>query len=246
MSPRTFFETVDSTQERALALARGGAPPGTLVVAREQSFGLGRLDHAWVSPLGGLYLSVVLRPPRAAPHLLPLALAAGVRALLRERYGVTPHLKWPNDLLFLDPRHPPRKVAGVLVAALTNEQNETCHVAGIGLNALTERSRFPADLRDRVAILSELTPRPIELGVLEDECVAVARAAVEELDDASGALQTLRECRSALYGRGRPALVDGVPGGVIEEIAEDGSLQLRSPERVVALYDGDVTVVEAT
>ena len=56
-------ERLGSTSDEAKALAMAGAPHGTVVVAREQTAGRGRLDRAWWSPAGNLYLSVVLRPP---------------------------------------------------------------------------------------------------------------------------------------------------------------------------------------
>lgn len=52
MGPREFYEVVDSTQDRAIELARSGAAEGTLVVARTQRLGRGRLDHGWWSPAG--------------------------------------------------------------------------------------------------------------------------------------------------------------------------------------------------
>ena len=56
------YDTIGSTNDEAKALARAGAPDGTLVWAEEQTAGRGRRGRLWQSPPGNLYLSLVLRP----------------------------------------------------------------------------------------------------------------------------------------------------------------------------------------
>lgn len=58
----TRFGEVDSTNEHIKRLIAQGAPEGTVVIAETQTGGYGRRGHAWSSPQGGLYLSVLLRP----------------------------------------------------------------------------------------------------------------------------------------------------------------------------------------
>ena len=65
MELREYYDELPSTQQRAIVLARAGAPEGTHVVAGRQRRGRGRLDHTWSSPDGGLYLSTIVRAPRA-------------------------------------------------------------------------------------------------------------------------------------------------------------------------------------
>ena len=114
MGPRELYDSLPSTQDRALALARDGAPEGTRVVARRQSRGRGRLERAWESPEGGLYRSIVLSRPRDHFGLLPLTVGAVLASALRKEYSVPVVLKWPNDLLVLEPGRHPRKLSGIL------------------------------------------------------------------------------------------------------------------------------------
>ena len=80
------FAAVGSTNDEAKALARAGAPDGTLVWADEQTAGRGRRGRSWVSPPGNLYLSLLLRPdanpPRAAQ--LGFVTALGIGGALAE------------------------------------------------------------------------------------------------------------------------------------------------------------------
>ncbi|MCI4318227.1 MAG: biotin--[acetyl-CoA-carboxylase] ligase, partial [Thermoplasmata archaeon] len=99
MPVRVEHDRVGSTQAEAVRLVRFGAREGTLVVAREQSDGRGRLDRHWASPRGGLYLSMVVALPRTSPGLLPLAVGAELRDALHRDWDADLRVKWPNDLV---------------------------------------------------------------------------------------------------------------------------------------------------
>ena len=51
------FPRIGSTNDEAKALARAGAPDGTLVWADEQTAGRGRRGRTWLSPPGNEGLS---------------------------------------------------------------------------------------------------------------------------------------------------------------------------------------------
>lgn len=121
-----IFGSVGSTSDEVLRLARQGAAHGTVVVAREQTAGRGRVGRHWVSPPGNLYLSVLLRlglPPvriAEASFVTALAVADMVDVLLPVRAS----LKWPNDVL----------VSGAKIAGILVEQAEGVAIVGIGVN----------------------------------------------------------------------------------------------------------------
>ncbi|HEY7862175.1 MAG TPA: hypothetical protein VIE39_00855, partial [Thermoanaerobaculia bacterium] len=56
-------DEIDSTNVLAASLGARGAPHGTVVLAKAQSAGKGRWGRRWESAEGGLYLSLVIRPP---------------------------------------------------------------------------------------------------------------------------------------------------------------------------------------
>jgi BirA family biotin operon repressor/biotin-[acetyl-CoA-carboxylase] ligase len=146
--PRLHLRETDSTNERARALALGGAPHGTLVTASAQTAGRGRQGRRWeAAPGSALLCSVVLR---RVDELLPLRAGLAVADLA----GEAARVKWPNDVLVAG-----RKVAGVLVEA---RPQDGWAVLGIGINlaALAVRLAEPAAtaldaLRGRDALLGE-------------------------------------------------------------------------------------------
>jgi len=124
------YDSIGSTNDEAMRLAREGAAHGTVVHADAQTAGRGRLSRRWSSPPGNLYLSIVLRPdvPPARcveiGFVAALAAADAVDALLPREVHAT--LKWPNDVLVRD-----GKIAGILL-----EQVNDALILGIGLNVL--------------------------------------------------------------------------------------------------------------
>jgi len=89
----SWYSDIPSTNDEALALAERGAEEGWLVGAESQSAGRGRHGRTWASPAGGgLYVSVVLRPPAHAVRLLTLAagvaVAEGIQAASGAEAGV--------------------------------------------------------------------------------------------------------------------------------------------------------------
>jgi len=140
-----------STMDAARACARGGAPDGTVVVARRQTQGRGRHGRDWFSPEGNLYASILLRPGRPPARLselgfiVALAAADAVDSLLPDGHA---KLKWPNDVLIDG-----QKIAGILVEIVEDD----AAVIGIGLNIAQapEAAPYPVTcLRDAGATAS--------------------------------------------------------------------------------------------
>jgi BirA family transcriptional regulator, biotin operon repressor / biotin---[acetyl-CoA-carboxylase] ligase len=244
MERRQYFESIDSTQRRALHLAKEGADAGTRVVAAEQTDGRGRSDHTWASPPGGLYLSLIERAPPGIDGLASLAIGAHLRASIAQRWRVSPVLKWPNDLLVLDAHARARKLAGTLIDLVPSPTLGDAIVVGLGVNVAATANKFPEELRDRVASLDESVGHPVALPEVEELAVATMQAALADLSDPAGHARVLAECRSSLYGMGRRATVDGTLTGTIQALGEDGEIWLRTPQGAIAIRSGDL-VVEA-
>jgi len=245
VGPREFYDTLPSTQDRALALARDGAPEGTRVVARRQTHGRGRLARSWESPEGGLYCSVVLSRPTEHPGLLPLTVGARLACALQKEYAVLLALKWPNDLLVREAGRPLRKLSGILTDEVGSPTLGRAVVAGVGVNVRLDRGSLPSPLPESVAALEEFVSPPPGLEDVEEIVVASALGAAEWLSTAGGARKARDLCRELLYGVGRPVTVDGHPAGTLKAIGDEGELLLATPTDRVAIWAGDVRVEEA-
>jgi BirA family biotin operon repressor/biotin-[acetyl-CoA-carboxylase] ligase len=141
----THFETIDSTNIRAIESANAGAPDGTVYVADEQTAGRGRGGHSWHSAAGdGLYVSALVRPEVGLAEALWLSLATGIaaqRAIL-ETTGVHADIRWPNDLLVGK-----KKCGGILVETGSHPGTPArlrYAVIGIGINV--NHDGFPLEL----------------------------------------------------------------------------------------------------
>jgi BirA family biotin operon repressor/biotin-[acetyl-CoA-carboxylase] ligase len=133
------FREIGSTMDAARELAKKGAKEGTIVIAEAQTHGRGRLSREWLSPEGGIYFTIVLRPrisPADAPRINLMASVA-VAATLRKFFGLKAELKWPNDVLIGG-----RKVCGIL-AEMDAEIDAVNFVnVGIGINANSSVAGF--------------------------------------------------------------------------------------------------------
>ena len=65
----TVLPSVDSTNNACKKLAAEGAPDGTVVMTGLQTAGRGRRGRTFISPPGGLYFSILLRP-HAKPEMV--------------------------------------------------------------------------------------------------------------------------------------------------------------------------------
>lgn len=133
--PVYAFQETGSTMEEAHALAASGAVEGTLVWAARQTRGRGRFGRTWVSPEGGAYFSIILRPQHPATETPQLSLVAGLGLVegLRQLGRCAPSIRWPNDVL-LDGK----KLAGILT-----EAKNGAVVIGIGVNVTTPATDLP-------------------------------------------------------------------------------------------------------
>jgi BirA family transcriptional regulator, biotin operon repressor / biotin---[acetyl-CoA-carboxylase] ligase len=224
--PRVHHRATDSTNERAKALARTGAPHGTLVTADEQSAGRGRQGREWTAPAGtAVLMSVVLRDLGEAQELLPLAAAVAACEAAEAVAPVRCRVKWPNDV-WVDGR----KLAGILIEG---RPQDGWAVLGIGLNVTT--AEFPpelAELATSLAIVAD-AQAPTTATVLDQLLVALER----RLADAPAAVLGGWRERDAL--RGSPVRWDGGEG-TAAGIDESGALLVETGSETLALHAGEV------
>ena len=234
-----IHERIDSTNNRAKALAAAGARHGLTVIAESQSGGRGRLGRSFFSPEhSGVYMTCVLRPdcePEKAAMLTSLAAVAAARAIERVA-DVDVRIKWVNDLYIGC-----RKVCGILSeAGLGMEAGKLDYaVVGIGINV--GRMEFPPELKEIATSIGN------EAGTAPDRNRLIAEI-LNEMDAMIGGLETgsfLEESRrrSNVIGR-RITVIEGGKTYPAEALDIDsrGRLIIRTAEGRAALNYGEVSL----
>ena len=141
-----LLKSVESTNDEARRRAEDGAPEGTLIQARTQTGGRGRRGRSWESPVGNLYMSLILRPDCPAAAGLGLSFVSAI-AMCDTIGSVMPPMvtvtaKWPNDILING-----RKVAGILLESASGTAGKLRWlVVGVGVNIeqFPTNTQYPA------------------------------------------------------------------------------------------------------
>ncbi len=156
-----WLEETDSTNDRLKAMARQGAPHGTVLIADRQSGGHGRMGRSFHSPGGvGIYFSILLRPQCAPGELMHLTCATAVAMCnaVEAAAGFRPGIKWTNDLV-----HQKRKLGGILTElGLSAKGTVDYAIIGIGINCCQQQADFAEDIRQIAGSLSMVTGRKID------------------------------------------------------------------------------------
>ncbi len=236
-----WLRSTASTMKDAASLAARNEPHGTVVVAEEQTEGIGRHGHSWHSePGAGLYLSIVLRPALSADTLpiLTMALGLAVARAADDLCGVVCDIRWPNDLLLNE-----RKLAGVMVQTA----DKGALIAGIGVNV--NQAVFPQELR------SIATSLRIETGRVQPKNDLLDRIVAESLRYAAllaeqGKHPVFEEfgARSS-YVRGKAVEVDTGDrtfSGVTAGLDDNGFLRVETATGIETVLAGGVRPVSAS
>ena len=144
------YGKVSSTNDVAKEIARKTQEPKIVIIAETQTHARGRHRRHWVSPRGGIWLSILLRPrvtPKEATKLTFIT-ATAVAESIQNTLDLATEVKWPNDVLVNR-----RKLCGILTEASTRENAVEFVVVGIGINANIDLQSLPSDLQKSVTTL---------------------------------------------------------------------------------------------
>jgi BirA family biotin operon repressor/biotin-[acetyl-CoA-carboxylase] ligase len=223
------FRQLGSTLDALHDLGAQGAAAGTTVLAEEQTAGRGRDGRSWHSPVGGVWLGVLLRPARAELGVMSvrvgLAVADAVDALLGRPET---RLKWPNDVLLGE-----RKLAGILCEGRWQGEALQWLAVGVGANVCNP---IPGAVARRAVALAEWLPAVQRIDLLDRLVPALAR-----LGGTAGAALSERECtafaaRDWLLGRQLRTPAAGRARG----LRPDGALLVDLGAATIAVREGHV------
>ncbi len=147
-----IYKEVTSTNTVAKFLSMHGAENGTVIISEKQTKAKGRSGKSWESPLGGVWLSIILNPNVDHSKLPLITLATGVAvAKTLEKIGVeNPEIKWPNDIMING-----KKVCGILTEAIAKFNTIENVIIGVGIDANLDVAEFPEELQDGTTTLKE-------------------------------------------------------------------------------------------
>lgn len=229
---------IESTSQTLLELADDDELEGTVVVAEEQKAGRGRLGRGWSSPKGGLWFSILLRPPippSEAPKLTLMAAVAVARGL-ENRFAIKARLKWPNDVLVQG-----KKLCGILAEARCGEKLDFV-ILGIGINANFLLTALPEELRRTAITMREILQKPVDR-------YSLLRSIIHELEtryepfcaqDRKSIIAEWKTLADTLGKSVRVETASGIVLGVAEDVDETGALVVKTEEGPVHVSAGDV------
>jgi BirA family biotin operon repressor/biotin-[acetyl-CoA-carboxylase] ligase len=143
-----------------------GKMHGLVIIAEEQTGGIGRMGRAWVSPSGGIWITIVLKPGIPIDHVFMVTMAGSVAVAraIRKEFDLGALIKWPNDIFIGD-----KKVAGLLLEL--SAEADTIHycLLGIGIDVNVPLNQFSPTLQ------KEITSISTEVGHEVDRATFLAR-----------------------------------------------------------------------
>lgn len=150
------YKKIKSTQQLALFLAETNIKNehGTVIIADEQSEGIGRGKKKWVSPMGGLWMSLIIQPRIEIDkiNMLSVISAISVCETINEILHLKTYIKWPNDILIND-----KKLAGILINTSINNNKIDYIVIGIGINIKVDIEKIKLFIDPNNILPSEVT-----------------------------------------------------------------------------------------
>ena len=234
-----YCDTVGSTQDVAAGLEQSPANDGAAVIAATQTGARGRADKRWVSPRGGIWMSVVLYPAceASAASLLPLGAGVAVAEAIQDACGISPELRWPNDITIRD-----RKVAGIITESELELDVMQKACIGIGINYEVDAGAIETEFAGSpgfygaTSISSERGPSeahgaaPRKTALVRGVLARLDRAYHEILSGRTSRITSEWAERSSTIGR-RISAPGGAGGarvtGIAEGIADNGMLVIR-------------------
>nr|ACF09702.1 biotin-protein ligase [uncultured marine crenarchaeote AD1000-202-A2] len=236
-----YFNNIDSTQNFAIKIAPNKNENGTIVISKRQTFGRGRLKRKWKSPVGGIWLSVIVHPQFRTSQitLVPIATSLALHKAIEKVLKIKTALKWPNDLTLKK-----KKVAGILLDTSIQSNKIEFLVLGIGINFKIKPRNLEKLLKKTpnfygVSTLVEKNEKPLPL----------VKQFLYELENIFQMINTgsnkkiVKEWtkRSSTIGKNVSVVIDNDRiNGKALKMDNDGGLIIKKGKKIQKLFVGDV------
>ena len=238
-----YFDSIDSTQNQALKMADDPANEGAVIVAEKQTGGRGRSGRKWVSPKGGIWISIILQPEFdiSITTLFPIASALALSIAIEKTFSIKPELKWPNDLTIKG-----KKLAGMLVDVSLESNKIENLVLGVGINFDVDVKQIEKSLKGTPNFYGVASLKDHNQKVKPIQLVQTFLLELEKIYKSLSARQTKKiisewTLRSSTIGKNVELnTTDGKIKGKAVRIDDDGTLIISENNKTHKVIAGDI------
>ena len=217
-----YFPEATSTMDIARDLARKGQPHFSVIIADSQTHGRGRLKRIWLSQPGGLYFTIILRPP-IPPMLSPqlnFAAALVLVVTLRSRFNIHAQVKWPNDILVSG-----KKICGILSEMEAEGDWVTFVNIGIGMNVNND----PSSAEPKTSSIKKLLKRNVSRQKLLSEFLDRFKNRLQR-NSMDSIVDEWKHYATTLNRRVKIVTPHEVSEGIALDVDENGALLLKEDD----------------
>ncbi len=239
-----YFDKIDSTQNFALGLAQKPHENGSVVIAQRQTQGRGRLNRKWVSPKGGIWMSILLRPNFEPSYtsLFPMITSLALSVSIEKTLKIKTELKWPNDLTIKG-----EKIAGILIDASIESNKIDYIIIGIGINFKIKPETVTKSIKSNqrnygitTLIKKDQKGNPVEL--VQQFLLELEQSYNRVVSNSIEQIRKEWTRRSSTIGKNITATTTtGILKGKAIGIDKTGALLLSNKGKVQRLLAGDIT-----
>ena len=203
----------------------------SLVTAKHQTKGKGRITRSWYDDKNSLTSSVLIKDVKGVPKHLSLIASYACFTALKE-LDLDVKIKWPNDIYFSD-----KKLCGILIETIITDKIDA--IIGFGIN--TNTKAFPEGLNATSIYLEKgieidnvkLSKRVLELIVLAYEILDYKTVVKVNRDNA---YLMGKKVRLNYYG-------DGIEG-IVVDLDESGNIIIYTGIEKISVFSGELTLLK--
>ncbi len=236
-----YLDECTSTNDIAKKIALENVTHGFTVIANSQTKGRGRHGRRWVSPKGGIWMTLILLPPSSSSILqgLPLIGAVAVVNSIRDHLKIDARLRWPNDVMVNG-----RKLAGTIAESHWKGDLLQFLLLGIGVNAnfnateITESNMAATTLMDINRAPVDRTSLTCSILQELERLLLLAEHNQEKF------LTIIRTVDSSIGSKVRIHLEQGTINGVFKGYNSANSVQITSKTETVIVETSYAVLVD--
>ena len=249
------YKKIKSTQQLAISFAETNInnEHGTVIVADEQDEGIGRGKKKWASPIGGLWMSLIIKPriEFAKVNIISVISAISVCEAINDISQLKTSIKWPNDILINE-----KKLAGILIDTNTNNSKNDYIVVGIGINIDVDIPKINSSIASNNILPTKVTSIHNEIKVTNIDRFILMKHLLGKIEFYLSLLEhdkydtkiiEIYKKLSNTLGKRIIVYHEGLKkySGIVKDIDNSGGLILERDDKLLEIiYSGEITIRE--